>query len=616
MSMKFGRSPLGKDGMQQMDELMETEGDIRYHWDLQALFADDAACEAAIEALSATVDDDPFADLRGRLGAGASVVRNCLELAQTLSVRQRQIGVYAGCRCDEDLRDGARQKLRSSALASQQKLAACVRFITEQMRDLPPETLDSYLNDPLLADFRATIREMVRHKPHSLAPAQEQVLGALRVSLGTPERVWTVLTDADFQHGTVVIDGNEHQITNARYGPLMRMTDRRVRHAALALMHDTFHRHRNTIATLYDAQVRTSVTLAQLRGHASARDAALFRDDIPASVYDALIEGVHAQFGHLHRYMDVRRRWLDLPAIASCDRNVPLVTGEEKSFAFDEAFALFAAAFAPLGPEYAVLLERAVSDRWVDVYPAPGKYSLAYSAGGYGTRPYIIFNYHGDLGNVMTLAHELGHSCHTALSCATQPPQTAGYSMFIAEIASTVHEMLLVRHLLATTTDDARRAMLLDQYLQTVTNTLYNQTMHAEFEWRMHERVERGDTLTADELSAAYGELVHAYAGPAFNDQQHAAEGWMRIRHFYMNFYLYNYATGISAAMTFVDRILSGDTDARDRYLTLLRSGSCRPPLELLQTAGVDMSQRDVVAQALTTYGRLVDELGALQPQR
>ncbi|MCY0869927.1 MAG: oligoendopeptidase F [Firmicutes bacterium] len=598
-----------------MDNDGTTAANTRYHWDLQALFANDDACLAEIQALTLELEADPFAHARGSLAMGANVVRNCLELSQTLLIRQRKISVYASCRCDEDLRDGSRQALRSAALNARQRLMTCLSFISEQMSELPPETVAEYLKDPLLADFRATIRRMVRDKPHRLSSGEERIVNALQSSLHSPERVWTVLTDADFCHGTIVVDAVEHEVTNARYTALMRVPDRRVRRAALARIHSTFHQHRNSLAALYDAQVRTSVALAQLRGHASARDAALFRDDIPASVYDALIEGVHRQLGHLHRYMELRRSWLGLPAVMSFDRHVALVEAGFHPIGYEEAFSLFADAFAPLGPDYVSLLERAITERWVDVYPAPGKYSLAYSAGGYGTLPYIMFNYQGDLGNVMTLAHELGHSCHTALSCAVQPPQTASYSMFIAEIASTVHELLLVRHLLETTADNALRALLLDQYLQTVTNTLYNQTMHAEFEWRMHERVERGGALPADDLGAAYGELTHAYAGPAFCDEQFAAEGWARIRHFYMDFYLYNYATGISAAMAIVDRILAGDTAARDRYLKLLRSGSSRPPLELLQTAGLDLSQPHVVADALDTYGRLVDELADLQPQ-
>lgn len=584
----------------------------QYRWDLAAIFADDAACERELRAVRDVVAADPFAGVRGRLAEGPAVVRECLQTSLDLFTRVQKLSIYASCHSDEDTRNTTYQALRASVQALHAQAASCASFIEPELLGLPDAVLDAYVQAPELALFRMSLVRIVRGKPHVLGAGEEKLLSSLSDVLGVAGQVFGQLTNADFDHGDIEVGGVVYPVTSGRYGVLMRHSDRRVRQLAHEKMSGTYIAHKNAISALYAASVRKDVALARARNHATAREAALFRSTIPVSVYDALVEGVRAQIGHLHRYMELRRTHLGLDAVEAFDRNVPLADARFPEFAFQDAFERVVAGMAPLGEEYREILERARRERWVDVYETPGKRSGAYSTGFHATHPYVLLNYHGDIGHVLTLAHELGHSCHTYLSCANQPPQTSDYPIFLAEIASTANEQLLIRHLLQATTDPQQRAALIDQQLLSMTGTIYRQTMFAEFEWRAHERVEQGESLTYDRLCELYGELNRLYAGPAYRDSDLAQAEWMRIPHFYRAFYVFQYATGMCAAVAFADRILSEGESARERYLGFLKAGSSAFPLDVLKTAGLDMTDPGIVAQGLSEYGRLVNELETL----
>ncbi|MCY0870115.1 MAG: M3 family metallopeptidase, partial [Firmicutes bacterium] len=387
-------------------------------WDLTAIFADDSACASELRSVREAVAADPFAHVRGRLAEGPQVVRDCLQTSLDLFTRVNKLGIYAHCHSDEDTRNTHYQALQASVQALRAEASSCASFIEPELLALPDAMLAAYREAPELAPFRMSLVRIARDKPHVLGAGEEKLLSSLSDVLGASGQVFGQLTNADFDHGEITVDGVVYPVTSGRYGVLMRHGDRRVRQLAHEKMSATYIAHKNAISALYAASVRKDVALARARNHSTAREAALFRSTIPVSVYDALVEGVRAQLGHLHRYMEIRRKRLGLEAVEAFDRNVPLVDAQLPEFAFEDAFTHVVEGLAPLGEEYRAILKRARQERWVDVYETPGKRSGAYSTGFHATHPYVLLNFHGDIGHVLTLAHELGHSCHTYLSCA------------------------------------------------------------------------------------------------------------------------------------------------------------------------------------------------------
>ncbi len=580
-----------------------------YQWNLASMFATDADWELELASVQSAFESDPFADIRGRLAEGPGHALAYFRQSIDLQLRVEKLYIYAHTKSDQDTRNTLYQGMHSRAHTLLAAYSEMVSFFEPELLAVDAETLASYLDHPDLSEFRHALEDIMRWKPHVLSAETEAALAALHDPLAGVSQAYSQLTNADFVHGSFTVDDVEYVVTNGRYGLLLEHRDRRVRQKAYELLMDTYVAHRNVLAALYTASVKKDITVARLRSFASARDAALFHYNIPTEVYDALVEGVHSQIEHVLHYMEVRRKALGLERVAPWDRYVSLVESADTRYTFEEAMDLIKEGLRPLGDEYVSILDRAVKERWIDVFENEGKRSGAYSTGTYNTLPFILMSFQGNYDSVSTLAHELGHSVHSHLSHGAQPPQYAGYSIFLAEIASTVNETLLLRHLLATAQDAGLRARLINEQLDKLSSTIIRQTQFAEFEAETHQLAERGEALTPDSLADLFAGLSTYYAGEAAQDDERTKYGWSRIPHFYHAFYVYQYATGLSAALAFVDQILTEGEPAAKRYLDFLRSGSRADPLAILKDAGVDMTDPAVVGRALKLFGELVDEL-------
>lgn len=591
--------------------------DEAYKWSIEAMYETDEAWEKEYLAVRSILQDDPFVDFRGHLADGAERVSQFLKVNLEVTERLQRLHVYAHMKADQDTRVASAQSMNSRASTLFAQYGERVSFFIPEMLALPEETWAAFLADERLADERHALDDLRRQKAHTLSAETEGVLASLSDALSGPGQAFRQFSNADFDFGSFEVDGTVYPVSEGSYGVYMRNKDRRVRHEAYAKLFDTYMAHKNGIATLYAANVKRNVTMAHVRGFASARHASLHRNNIPVSVYDSLIEGVHRGLSHLHRYTDLRARVLGLEKMAHYDRTVSLAEADLSGYDYEKGFAMIRAGLAPLGEEYQEILERAKTERWVDVYENKGKRSGAYSTGFYGTRPYILMNYQDDYNSVSTLAHELGHSVHTYLSSRHQLPQYSDYSIFLAEIASTVNETLLVNHLLRETSDPQVKAALLDQQIETIMGTIFRQTQFAEYEQKAHQAVESGEALTHESLSKLFGELAQQYYGPRYDLDERAAYEWARIPHFYNEFYVFQYATGLSAALVFADRMLKREPGAVDAYLGFLKSGSSAYPLDVLKRAGLDMTDPSIVQRAMEIFGGLVGELeGALEASK
>lgn len=584
----------------------------QYQWSVEAMYATDEDWEAEFAACKEVVAGDPFAVYRGHLGEGAALLQQFYTQEQALSERIYRLHIYAHTKNDQDTRVAKYQGMMAQIESLAAQYGEKGSFAEPELLSLPEQTLRAYLEAAELVDYRQLLQDLVRSKPHVLSADAEALLASLSDSLGGARKIFGQLTNADFDFGSFTVDGQEYQVSSGRYGLLLRDRDERVRQAAYERMFDTFLAHKNALAAMYATSVTKDIAVARAKHYATTRAARLFANNIPESVYDALIEGVRSHVGHLHRYLELRRKVLGLPAVRMYDKYVALAELPHNDYPFEQGFELVQEGLAALGDEYASILQKARSERWIDVFENPGKRSGAYSTGFYGTRPYILLNYQGNFDSVSTLAHELGHSVHSYLAGQTQLPQYSGYSIFLAEIASTVNETLLINHLLDKTDDKQVRAALLNEQIDSLTGTIYRQTMFAEFEYLAHRKVEEGAALTHESLCQIYGDLNRFYHGSAYADDERASAEWSRIPHFYGAYYVYQYATGMSAALVFADRIRRDGQPAIDKYLGFLRSGSSDYPLPVLQKAGLDMTDPSVVSQALEIYGKLVTELEAL----
>ncbi|RMD65237.1 oligoendopeptidase F, partial [Candidatus Parcubacteria bacterium] len=404
----------------------------------------------------------------------------------------------------------------------------------------------------------------------------------------------------------------EVEVTKGRYHVLLESPNRRVRHDAFHAFFSTYDRYRNTWAAMLQAAVRRDIFYAKVRQYPSALDRALAVNNIPRAVFETLITTVNAHLGPLHRYARLRQQCLGLEALHPYDLSCPLVPSVQMTFSYEEAKRLVQEAMQPLGQEYNAVLAQAFAERWIDVYETMGKRSGAYSGGAYGVHPFILMNFHGTLRDVFTLAHELGHALHTYYTYQTQPFVYSDYAIFVAEVASTTSEALLMHHLLATTIDPAQRLFLLNYALEQIRTTFYNQVLFAEFEWQVHRHVEAGNALTHAVLGELFQTLFQQYYGEALVQDPVHRIGWARIPHFYYNFYVYQYATGFAAATALAQRILEEGEPAVARYITFLRSGSAKYPIELLRDAGVDMTQPVPLERTIRLFERLLDDLTTL----
>jgi oligoendopeptidase F len=584
-----------------------------YTWELESIFGTDADWESAFARVSGTLPQ--FAAFAGRMGESAATLLEAIKVRDTAGELLGRIIVYAHMRQHEDTANSTYQALADRGTSLATEFGAATSFFVPEILAIPEERLNSYLaSEPGLAAYRHMFDEILRERPHVLSAPMEALLAQASEIGDAPERIFGMLNNADLKLPKVHDDqGREMELTQGSYVPrFLESRNRDVRREAFEAMLGTFEGLRNTIAATLAATVKRDIFYARARHYNSAREAALSPHNIPISVYDNLVETVNRNIPALQRYLALRKRVLGLSDLHMYDLYVPIVADVEYKVPYEQAQETVARALAPLGEAYGRGLREGFSSRWIDVLENRGKRSGAYSWGSYGTKPFVLLNYQESMDSMFTLAHEMGHTMHSYFTWGTQPYHYGNYTIFVAEVASTLNEALLTHHLLQTTQDRALRLYVLNHYLESFRTTLYRQTLFAEFERDIHARAEAGEALTAESLSAMFKGLNDRYYGPTVDVDDLISIEWARIPHFYSNFYVYQYATGISASAALAAQIVSEGQPAVERYLRFLRSGSSDYSINLLREAGVDMSTPEPVQQALDTFARYVAEMEQL----
>jgi oligoendopeptidase F len=587
-----------------MLQTLKRRSDIprEYTWDLESIFATDEAWEQEYRALQ---DALPALEaLKGTLARSGEALLTVLRRRDELFERLETLLAYASLRRDEDTTSSLYQGMYDRALQLYVRASTVSSFIEPEILAVPQEELERFLSEtPGLALYRHQLDDLNRQRPHIRSAEIEAVLAAASEMAETPDAIFSMIDNADLRLPTIRNEqGEEVELTKGNYLVFIRSTDRRVRREAFEGLHGTFLKQRNTIAATLAGHIKTDIFYTRQRGYRSGRERALARYHIPVSVYDMLIETVSEHLPLLNRYMRLRKRMLQLDELHMYDLYVPIVKETLQTISYEQARDTIIEALAPLGEDYVGVLKRAFSERWIDVYETPGKRGGAYSGGAYRTRPFILMNFQGNRDSMYTLAHELGHSLHSYYTRQHQPFPYGDYTIFVAEVASTLNEALLTEYLLRTTSDRDEKLAILNHSLEDFRGTLYRQTMFAEFEHQIHALAEQGEPLTADTLSMLYRRLNEKYYGAEVVIDELIEIEWARIPHFYYNFYVYQYATGISAACALVQQILQEGQPAVERYLQFLRSGSADYSIELLKRAGVDMTTPEPVRQALRLF--------------
>ncbi|MCR5648985.1 MAG: oligoendopeptidase F [Oscillospiraceae bacterium] len=587
------------------------ELDKRYTWALEDIYPDDAAFSAALKEAESLIERCEA--MKGHLTESADSLLAYLKLNDEATDTVERLATYCMRKSDEDTGNSFYQGLKGSFMTFYVKLEAAASFATPELLEAPAELYDRYFaQKPELAVYRRYIDRILAKKAHTLSPAEEKLLASAGEMAQNPGEVFSVFTNADMRFPDAVgADGEAHTVNQETAITLMRSSDRVLRKAAFESLYHTFGGFKNTIAACLDAQVAQLRFFAKARGFENTMQASLFETEVPVSVYKNLIEAVHDNMGYMHKYMALRKKLLGLDELHMYDVYVPIVWDIDDKIPFEEAKETVAAALAPLGEEYVAALRKGFDERWIDVYQNIGKRSGAYSSGG-RPHPYVLLNHDDDLESEFTLAHEMGHALHTYHSIKNQPTVYSDYVIFVAEVASTCNEALLMQSLLKKTTDKRGRAYLINHFLEQFRTTLYRQTMFAEFEMKINEMAEQGIKLTADVLSELYGKLNEEYYGPDVVSDPEISFEWARIPHFFYNFYVFQYATGFSAAMALSQRILTGGEEAVKQYLGFLSAGSSTDPISILRAAGVDMNTTKPVTDALGIFGDLIDEFEKL----
>lgn len=580
-------------------------------WDLRPLFAEDEAWEVAFRDV-----EERFARIgtfRGRLAEDPEVLEEALEFEKAIDIVVEKLNQYAALRVTEDSSDNVALSREARLENLLVRVAEAFSFLLPEIQSLTDDAFARYLDHPCLAAWTVPLGRLRRLKPHTLSPAEERLLALGGTVLRGAEEIFSQLTNVDMTFAPVEdASGAARPLTLSSFSSFLQQRERGVRKDAFEKFYSTFRGHQFTLAASLATSIRADVFRARARSYPSAREAALFSDNVPVAVYDNLISTVRSRLPSLFSYFDLRRKVLGVDEIHHYDTYVPMVADVQSDVPWDEAVAKVLRALKPLGAEYGEVLAHGLGDgRWCDRYENRGKRSGAFSYGTYTSPPYIMMNYKRDVfSDVYTLAHEAGHSMHTWYSQRAQSYQNYRYPIFLAEVASTFNEILLTEHLLSETTDRAMRAYLINRQVDDIRGTVFRQTMFAEFEMRSHAAEEADESLTLGGMTAIYRELLDAYFGPEFAIDDDLSLECLRIPHFYSAFYVYKYATGLAAAAALAAQVLeTGDTT---RYVGFLRSGSTRFPIDTLAEAGVDMRSSAPVEAVLDLFGRRVAELGDL----
>lgn len=597
------------------EELKERKDtDPAFQWDLTSLYKDDEAWEAAFTKLPEKVD--AVAAFDGRIAscdhdsqAAAECLRALLEAETELDLLLSDLFAYANLRRSEDTRASQAQKMFARIYSAYVEAVTRTAFVQPQILALSEETLSEAMEKAELAPYSFLMKKLLRQKPHMLSEKEEALLARFGEVFAAPGQIADNLQDADMVFEPVKdAGGQEHELTGSNYILLQTSPDRTLRENSFRSFYKGYRQHINTFASTYAGAVKAAAAQAQVRGYESSRAMSMAGENIPVKVYDTLIETVRAHLPAMYGYAELRKQLLSLDELHYYDLYTPLTGSSGKKYTYEQAQQMVLDAVAPLGESYGKIVREGFSSRWIDVYPNRGKSGGAFSSGTYHSNPYILTNFTGTLDSVSTIAHEMGHSMHTWHSNHAQPPHYAEYTLFVAEVASTVNENLLVEQLLKTEEDPRERLALLNQYLENFKGTVFRQVMFAEFEKTAHEMAERGEALDPESLNALYAGLVRDYFGPVLVMDEEVQYEWARIPHFYRPFYVYKYATGYTSAVALSEAVRTGGPDAVTRYLEFLSMGGSTDPLDELRHAGVDLASPAPVHAALEKFEKVLSE--------
>lgn len=586
--------------------------DSKFKWKLEDIYSEVSLWEQDFKKVKELITE--IGAFKGKLSESAEALLDCFKKSDEVLSLNDKIFVYARMKRDENNAESTYQALTDRASSLATEVYAAISFIIPEMIAIPEETLQSFLkSNKELAVYRFVIEENLRQKAHILSDKEEQILAMSAEIADTAGDVFTMYNNADIKFPYIKNEeGEEVEVTKGRYISFMESKDRRVRKDAFDAVYGTYSKAKNTLATTLASNVKKNRFYSMVRKYPSALAASLDNDNIAVSVYDNLIDTINKNLHLLDRYMKLRKKVLKLDELHMYDLYVPMVEEFDKKVPYDEAKTLVLEGLKPLGQEYLDYLEKGMNSGWIDVYENEGKTSGAYAWGCYKTHPYVLLNYQDTINDVFTLAHEMGHALHSFYTNKTQPYTYAEYKIFVAEVASTVNESLLMRYLLPKASSKQEKAYLLNHYLEEFRGTIFRQVMFAEFEKIIHQKVEEGDALNAQELCDIYYGLNKKYFGETVNVDKDIEIEWSRIPHFYSSFYVYKYATGFSAATAIAEKILTEGQPAVEKYLEFLKSGGSNYPIELLKIAGVDLSTPKPIEDALKVFEKTLEELEAL----
>ena len=586
--------------------------DIKDTWNLESIYANNELWEEDYAALEK--DATEFAKLKGAIEADVSKIPAVLDAYYGLHRRLSKLSVYARMRFYQDTTDSTYQTMSAKIGSLGVKIGAASAFVEPEILSYSKEQLEAAEKEnERTAYYGRKIEEMLRGQEHTLDAEKEELLAAAGDMAEAPDDIFSVLMNADMKYPDIVLeDGTHLPLTNSTYISYMESPDRAVREGAFKTLYGQIASLKNTFAAIYRGNLKQAKFYAQSRKYSSARAMYLADSNVPESVYDNLLSAVHEALPMMYRYVAVRKKVLGVDKLHMYDVYTPIVAAQNQTYEFEQAKQMVLEALKPMGEDYLSHAREGFENRWIDIYPNKGKKGGAYSWGCYDSQPFILLNYTKNLDSVFTLIHEMGHSIHSYYSITAQDYAYSDYKIFVAEVASTCNECLLMHDLLEKTTDKEQRKYLLNHYLDSFKGTLFRQTMFAEFEKTAHDYCAQGKPLTAEALSQMYLELNQKYFGPDMEKDEEIAYEWMRIPHFYTPFYVYQYATGYSAAVALSAKILKEGKPAVDAYMSFLKGGESKDPIDLLKMAGVDMTTEKPVADALALFGELVAELEAL----
>jgi len=585
--------------------------DKRYSWSIDEMFTEESFMERILKVRG---DLERVKRYENKLSLEDNTLHEALTLKDEIYLDVMDLYCFAHMKLDENTKDPKAQTRYERASAIMVEMQSTISFIEPSLLQLDEvKLLECITSDSRYEDYNHVIADLLRQKAHVLSQESERLLAMLGDVVGASQDTFGMLDNADMTYGDVVLpDGTTKPLTKGSYIKFLEDSNQEVRKAAFVSFYKSYEQHKNTLTATYSSSVKKDIAFAKIRGYKSALEMYLDGDNIPSSVYDNLVASISKQSSIMHRYVALRKRMLQLDELHIYDVYAPLVGEAKREISFDEGFDMVIEGLKPLGSTYNQLLVEARDNRWIDVYETEGKRGGAYSWGTYRSKPYILLNYQNNLNDVFTLAHELGHSMHSYFSRQAQPPSKANYSLFVAEVASTVNEVIVMQHLLANTHDPQEKMFLLNHFMEQYKGTVYRQTMFAEFEREVHESYEKNEPLNVDDLSNLYYDLNKKYFGPHMILDDAIRYEWMRIPHFYNAFYVYKYATGFSAAVAISKRILDGEPGALDGYFEFLKAGGSMYPLDALKLAGVDMTRADTVDCALGVFGEVISAFEAL----